>query len=111
LSKCKPEDTSIILSMGYEEIDDILLQWATDRNLPMYKSYKDAEVRSFAIVNLEGKRFQIWVDEPDETNRITVHVWDCKKKTDRFPSTRESLYGCLEKAYHTIEAWENDLQN
>lgn len=91
--------------MGYEKIDGILNQWAKKHNLPLYKTYKDEQVRSFEVVNTQGKRFQIWIDLPSPKNEVGVHVWDYKKKRKDFLVSPDELIDCLEKAYITAKTW------
>jgi hypothetical protein len=97
--------------MGYEQIDDILVQWSADRRIPLLKSYMDEQVRSFEIVDSDGKRFQIWVDLPDDTSVTMVHVWDFKKRTDQFTADWHSLYQELEKAFMLVGEWGRSSLN
>lgn len=97
--------------MGYEEIDDVINQWASHRNLPFYMSYKEGDVRSFEIADQSGNRYQMWIDKPLESGKIEVHIWNFeskqKKKFEDYKVTKSELFACIEDAYKVIKTWMN----
>jgi hypothetical protein len=89
--------------MGYQKIDLILDAWARSHQLYIYRTYRDVEVRSVEVVNRDGKRFQIWIDLPDSTNRIGVHAWDYKTSRTDISASPDTLFESLEKAYRSTQ--------
>lgn len=91
--------------MSYSIVDPILEDWAKIHELIIQKIFKEVEVRSIDMVSPEGKRFQIWIDEPDQAGNTGVHVWDMKKKKRDFTATKLSLKNMLEAAYQQAHSW------
>jgi hypothetical protein len=91
--------------MGYEKIDSIIESWATARKLPLYRMYKEEEIRAFELASLSGKRFQIWVSVPNPDGTIPVHVWDFKKRRRDFLVSASDLFDYLENAYRIAIGW------
>jgi hypothetical protein len=91
--------------MSYSTVDPILECWAKTHGLIIHKIFKDVEVRSIEIVSPHGKRFQIWIEEPDQAGNTCVHVWDMKKKKRDFTANKTSLKNSLEEAYQQAQSW------
>lgn len=91
--------------MGYTKIDKILEEWAGKHAFLFYKTYQGEDVR--AVEKREGQRriFQIWIDEPDKSGLIGVHVWNFKKKRRDFVISANDLDEYLENALKIAEAW------
>jgi hypothetical protein len=89
----------------YEEIDDILKNFAKIHNLTFYTRYQEEEIRSFDIGDSKGRNYQLWVDAPDEKGQISIHAWDYKKKRSDFIADVSNLLDSLEVAYRTINKW------
>ena len=91
--------------MNYFMLDSILKPWADSHALYIHTTFKDLEVRSIDIVSQEGKRFQLWIDEPDQAGNTSVHIWDMKKKRKDFSATKLSLKDKLDMAYREVQNW------
>lgn len=91
--------------MSYSIIDPILKSWADSHGLHIYTQYKDVEVRSINIVSPKGKRFQLWVDEPSQAGNTSIHIWDMKKQSQNYLTTKSCLTNELESAYQQIKSW------
>ncbi len=90
--------------MKYTAIDPIIDEWAKSHSLTLYRSYKDSEVRSVDLVDVKGRRYQMWIDTPiDEF--IAVHAWDYRKRRKDWIVKIEELYDCLENAFNTVREW------
>lgn len=91
--------------MSYLIVDPILNGWAKAQGLHIHNIYQDIEVRSINIVSPQGKRFQLWVDEPDQVGNIEVHIWDMRKKRKDYVATHKSLRDKLDTAYQQAQSW------
>ena len=92
--------------MSYSIIVDVALrEWTTKHGLHVQTQYQDVEVRSVDIVSPCGKRFQLWIDEPDENGDTEVHIWDMKKKRKDFSTENIPLKDALEAAYQQATEW------
>jgi hypothetical protein len=101
--------------MGYESIDPVIKDWVDAHQLYLYKEYKEAEVRS--VENRLGRRrgYQIWIDEPDQSGLIGVHVWDFNplnrggRRYDFLIAKRE-LRECLESTLRIATSWIGEIK-
>lgn len=91
--------------MSYSVIDSILNAWARSHNLHIQKKYQDCDVRSIEIVSPDCRRFQLWVEEPSQSGKISIHIWDFKKQKRSYVATQLSLQESLELAYHDLKSW------
>lgn len=91
--------------MSYFKIDPILNKWAQDNTLHIYTSHQSYEVRSIDIVSPSGKRFQLWIDEPDENENILIHIWDLKMKQKDYQCDLNNLFNKLNEAYKDLTNW------
>ncbi|HAB37558.1 MAG TPA: hypothetical protein DCE52_06100 [Rhodobacteraceae bacterium] len=91
--------------MSYSIVDPILEAWADSHSLHIHTQYQDAEVRSIDIVSPQGKRFQLWIDEPSRSGDISVHIWDMKKRRQDYVATKSSFKDKLEAAYQQAQSW------
>lgn len=91
--------------MSYARVDPILKQWAADKGLTVMTSYKDYEVRSIDLVDAQGARFQLWLDPPGESGRISVHVWDYRKRRADYEVQLDDLAECLDEALRAASEW------
>ena len=91
--------------MSYSAVDLVLHDWTSRKGLRIYKLYKDTEVRSIEIVSPQGKRFQLWIDEPSQTGDIGIHIWDMKKKRKDYSASSASFENVLEEAYKQAQSW------
>jgi hypothetical protein len=91
--------------MSYENIDPIIREWANKHKLTVYSSYQDYEVRSLDVVDEKGRKYQIWIDPPDENGSVDVHAWDYKKRRKDYTTSTYDLGICLEQAYNTVLLW------
>lgn len=86
-------------------MDSILESWADSHGFHIHKIFKDVEVRTIDIVSPKGKRFQLWIDEPDQSGKTTIHVWDMKKRKKDFVTAQSTLTENLELAYQEVQSW------
>jgi len=95
--------------MSYEKIDAIIEDWARLHRLPLYKEVKEEEARYFELADQEGRRYQIWIDEPDQKGFIGVHVWNLKRRGRRrdFLVSANDLSEYLESALKIAKSWAN----
>jgi len=91
--------------MNYELIDSIISVWATNHSLHIYTTYRDEEVRSTDLVGSNGSKCQLWIDAPDQSGDVQVHVWDYKKRKENYKVTVNNLPRCLEDAYAIAMKW------
>ena len=91
--------------MNYTVIDPIINTWADSHGLHIQNVFKDTEVRSIDIVGSQGKRIQLWIDEPDKVGNTTIHIWDMKKRSKDFVASKFSLRDKLEDAYQCAKSW------
>jgi hypothetical protein len=90
--------------MGYEVIDSVLIWWAAGKSLPLYKQYRDDEVRSMDVVGrVSARAYQLWVDRPDTLGKTVVHAWDRKDWRVRYETTAHGLAEALDRALKDIE--------
>lgn len=94
-----------LLVMAHVQIDEVLIEWSRKRQLPLQRKFKEEDVRSFEIVDTQGRRYQIWIDEPDLEGSIGVHVWDYGKRRKDFVTETSTLSDTLETAYSAVQAW------
>jgi hypothetical protein len=90
--------------MSYSNIDSILLNWTKRHQLVLCSRYRDSDVRSIEIVDNAGKRYQIWIDEP-ENEHIGVHAWDYRRKRSDWSPIQNELEKCLDEALETVLKW------
>jgi len=91
--------------VGYQKIDPIIQDWADKHKLRVYTSYQDYEVRSVDVVDQKGRKYQIWIDSPDQFGNVGVHAWDYKRRRKDYMVSTNDLRGCLEEAYNTVLLW------
>ena len=91
--------------MSYSKIDVALKEWTDKYGLHVQTRYQDVEVRSVDIVSPCGKRFQLWIDELNESGDAEVHIWDMKKKRKDFSTKDIPLKDALEAAYQQATEW------
>ncbi len=91
--------------MSYKEIDDTIKEWVEENNLFLQTDYKDCEVRSVQIAGEGRKKFQIWVDQPNE-GVVEVHAWDFRKKRSDWSSTSKDLKSVLDDAFQQVCEWK-----
>ena len=93
--------------MSYETIDPTITEWAAQHGLHIFTKYRDEEVRSMDLVGPNGRKCQLWIDTPDPSGNVGVHVWDYKKRRKDFRATTIDLAQRLEDAYVTAISWLN----
>jgi hypothetical protein len=93
----------------YSEIDPTLYAWAHKHSLHIYTKYQDYDVRSVDVAGSSGKRYQIWLDAPDERKEIGLHAWDYKKMKAEAKSSLPELGEKLEEIYATVMGWDADF--
>lgn len=91
--------------MSYKLIDPVIDGWAKKNGISIQKDYKDEEVRTTNIFGLGEKNFQVWIDSPDESNSVGVHVWDYKKLREDFIASTDELERVLDKTLEVIDKW------
>ncbi len=91
--------------MSYGVADSVLEPWAASHELHIHTLFKDVEVRSIDVVSKNGKRFQIWIDPPDQAGTTEVHVWDMKNRRMDYSATLATLENQLEAAYQQAINW------
>ena len=91
--------------MNYESIDPIISAWAAKHTLHLYTTYRDEEVRSVDLIGSAGRKCQLWIDAPDQSGNVLVHVWDYKKRRQDLQTTMAELAQSLEMAYATAIGW------
>ena len=91
--------------MNYESIDPTITGWAAKHMLHIYTTYRDEEVRSVDLVGYNGRKCQLWIDVPDQSGNVQVHVWDYEKRRENFKATVADLARCLEQAYAIAMKW------
>jgi len=91
--------------MSYQSLDPIIQDWADKHKLTIYTSYQDYEVRSTDVVDNEGRKYQIWVDPPDQYGNVGVHAWDYRKRRKDYTTPTKDLGNCLELAYNSVLLW------
>lgn len=91
--------------MSYSIVDPILKAWADSYGLHIHTQYQDVEVRSIDIVSAQGKRFQLWIDEPSQSGDTKVSVWGMQKRRQDYVATKSSLKDKLEEAYQKAQSW------
>ncbi len=91
--------------MGYEAIDSVIFAWAAKHTLYVYRVFRDVEVRNVVLFGSSGQKCQIWIDSPDQSEEIQVHVWDYEKRRKDFKVAANDLSQCLELAYDTAMEW------
>ena len=94
--------------MGYETIDNIIEKWAFDNDLKWARMYQGYPVRSTDLVDSNGNKYQIWLDEPTSDARIRVHIWNYKKLRRDFEAAPSSLSDVLDQAKEAIQGWWRD---
>ena len=94
--------------MSYSQLDPILNRWAASRGLHVLTAYRDSEVRSIDLVGAKGARSQLWIQPPEETGRVTVHVWDYGTRRWDCEVDLDRLSECLDIAFETASRWSRD---
>lgn len=93
--------------MSYEQVDSVLYRWATSNGLTVSTLYKDYEVRSIDVVDAQGARFQLWLDPPEATGEIGVHVWDYRRRRADYEVQLKDLTECLDDALRMASKWSS----
>jgi hypothetical protein len=91
--------------MTFDDIDPVIEPWSAERQVHLFRRYRDDEVRSWEIVGASGQRSQIWI-EIDERG-LRVHVWDVGDRRRAFPRDVGTLRGVLDEALVTAKLWVN----
>lgn len=65
--------------MGYEAIDAVIYAWADANRLNIHTVHKEIEIRSIEYRLGRREGYQIWIDEPDASGLVGIHVWDFKR--------------------------------
>jgi len=91
--------------MAYESADPIITTWATRHVLQIHTTYRDEEVRSVDLVGSNGRKCQLWIDAPDQSGNVPVHLWDYKSRREDYKATVSDLARCLEQAYAIAMKW------
>lgn len=91
--------------MSYQNIDLIIRDWADKHKLTLYTSYRDHEVRSVDVVDQRGRKYQIWIDPPDQKGNVEVHAWDYRRKRKDYAVSINNLSSCLDDAYDVVLHW------
>ena len=94
--------------VSYELIDPAIREWASKRGLQVYSRYREEEVRLIDVVYGANGKCQIWVDPPDG-GRVSVHVWDYKKRREDFEVGVAELADCLDVAYEAAKKWIGEV--
>ena len=84
------------------ELDPILREWSSDNRIPVFTHYKDEDVRSFQVVGPSGAQSQIGIEADD---RLTVSVWDYRKRRQDFEADLDSLRAQLDEALRVARSW------
>ncbi|MFO8011462.1 MAG: hypothetical protein R6U89_11750 [Dehalococcoidia bacterium] len=96
--------------MSYANIDPLIQKWADKYHLRIAREYKEYEVRTTDVIDKGGKKYQIWIDTPDNKGNISVHAWDYKKRRVDFMTTTSDLHNALESAYGVVLSWISQAQ-
>jgi hypothetical protein len=91
--------------MSYQKIDLTIRDWSDKYKLSVYTSYKDYEVRSVDVVDQKGRKYQIWIDPPDQRGNVEVHAWDYRRRRKDYIVSANDLRSCLEEAYNVVSLW------
>jgi hypothetical protein len=91
--------------MAYASVDPTTTAWAAKHTLQIYTKYRDEEVRSVDLVGTNGRKCQLWIDAPDKSGNIRVHVWDYKNRREDYKATVADLARCLEQGYAIAMEW------
>jgi hypothetical protein len=89
---------------AFAQLDPIIRQWSSDRQVPLFTRYKDEDVRSFRIVGSSGTECQIWIEVGE---RVTVSVWDYGKRRQDLEADAASLRARLDEALSIARSWVN----
>ncbi|HEX6124303.1 MAG TPA: hypothetical protein VFZ23_02920 [Pyrinomonadaceae bacterium] len=98
--------------MSYQMIDAVIEGWAKTHGLTVFKEYKDTEVRSVEYRTGSREGCQIWIDQPNISWLVGIHLWDFKR-VDRgghrrdFSVPQSELREYLESALHLAKTWLN----
>ncbi len=91
--------------MTYAAIDSILQGWSRKHGLSISTEYKDEEVRSVELTDQKGRRYQIWIDLPDERGSVAVHAWDYRKQRTDAKADIGDLETTLDNLRATVLNW------
>ncbi len=89
--------------MSFEAIDPVLSRWALGKSCPVLTKYKDAEVRSIIVDTGLGFKYQLWIDPPDSSSSVTVHLWDFAEYHQSWVGHTRDLEEMLERAWSAME--------
>lgn len=90
--------------MTFESIDPLLSRWALRKGCHLLTKYKDAEVRSIIVDTGRGTRYQLWIDPPDSSSRVKVHLWDFADYHQSWIGHIRDLEATLESAWVALES-------
>jgi hypothetical protein len=76
-----------------------------ESQLDLFTKYHEEEVRSVELIGSAGCKCQLWIDAPDQSGNILVHVWDYREQRKEFKTTVTELNDSLEKAYEIATKW------
>ncbi len=91
--------------MTYAAIDSILQRWSRRHGLSIATDYKDDDVRSVELTDQKGRRYQIWIDPPDEEGSVVVHAWDYRKQRTDTMANVGDLENHLDSVRATVLNW------
>jgi hypothetical protein len=110
--------------ISFKDIDQVLIPWAKERNLHIYKEYKDEEVRSMIFVDKWGDVYQLYSIPDFENNNMSVAVGaDLSNRGDKkhtfFRERREyhfrksvalvNMASTLDEAWRTVQEWGSNF--
>lgn len=90
--------------MRFAQIDPAISSWVKRHKLNLDTEYRDEEVRSVALVDNKGNRFQIWVEElPD--GRFRAVGWDHGRRRYECDAEADKFDDALERTLAVVRTW------
>ena len=86
----------------FEQLDPAIEEWAKERQVPLYTSYKGDDVRSFQVVGSSGAACQIWIEVG---NVVSLIVWDYGARRRTFATEPGKLKAALDGALAVARGW------
>jgi hypothetical protein len=71
----------------------------------MATEYKGENVRSVELTDQKGRRYQIWIDPPDEQGGVLVHAWDYRRQRTDTKANIGDLETRLDNLRATVLNW------
>ncbi|MEX1666633.1 hypothetical protein [Zhongshania arctica] len=92
--------------MDFTKVDNSFNAWASSSDIFIQREYKGEDVRSADILDINEKKWQLWLVPVNDENACVIHYWDYKKVSRHAKVAISELLSELSKIEAIIRAGE-----